>query len=106
MRSRTKTLLAVLTTGFLATGVAGAALAADKSADMTAPGYSGYPPDYYGKMNTSKPGWEHNMKSGGYVGYPPDYSTAPAWIPKESATPNASADAKMPQSQPAAPAVP
>ncbi len=104
MKCMKKTLLALIATGFLVAGVAGVALAADKNADMTAPGYSGYPPNYYGAMDTNKPGWEHSMKSGGYVGYPPDYSNVPTWVPNESATPNASTHAKLPQSQPAAPA--
>jgi hypothetical protein len=104
MEGITKTLFAVIAAGLLVTGVAGVALAADKSPDMTAPGYTGYPPNYYGKMDTSTPGWEHNMKSGGYVGYPPDYSSAPTWIPKASATPAVSTHAKAPRSQ-SAPAV-
>ena len=101
MKGITKTLLSAIAAGILVAGVVGVALAADKSPDMTAPGYTGYPPNYYGTMDTGKSGWEHSMKSGGYVGYPPDYSNAPTWIPKASATPEASTHAKIPQSQPA-----
>ena len=101
MMGMTTTLLAVMAAGFLVAGVAGPALAADKSPDMIAPSHIGYPPNYYGTMDTGKSGWEHSMKSGGYVGYPPDYSDAPTRIPKASATPEASAHAKIPQSQPA-----
>jgi len=101
MKTMAKTVLAMLAVGVLVGGMAGVVLAADKSPDMTAPGYTGYPPNYYGTMDTGKPGWEHNMTSGGYVGYPPDYSNAPTWIPKASATPEASTHAKIPQSQPA-----
>ncbi len=101
MKGVTRMLLPVIAVGFLVVGSAGVALAANKSPDMTAPGYTGYPPNYYGAMSTSKPGWEHNMKSGGYKGYPPDYSNVPTWIPKASATPAAGIHAKAMPSQPA-----
>ncbi len=101
MKTMAQTVLVVLAVGVLVGGVAGVALAADKSPDMTAPGYTGYPPEYYGSMNTTQSGWIHNMQGGGYVGYPPDYSNAPndqGWTSMGSAQPS--------QAQPVVPVAP
>lgn len=109
MKTMAKTVLAVLAVGVLVWGVAGVALAGDKSPDMTAPGYTGYPSEYYGSMNTTQSGWIHNMQGGGYVGYPPDYSNAPndqGWTPMGSAEAGVSTPPQTSHAQPVVPVAP
>ncbi len=82
------------------------AVAADNSPDMTAPGYTGYPPEYYGAMHTAQPGWNHQLQGGAYVGYPPDYSNVPndqGWIPMGSAQPEVSTPSHAQSVVPVAP---
>ncbi|MBP1778925.1 MAG: hypothetical protein H6Q86_4936 [candidate division NC10 bacterium] len=109
MKTMAKTVLAMLAVGVLVGGMAGVVLAADKSPDMTAPGYTGYPSEYYGAMDTTQSGWIHNMQGGGYVGYPPDYSNTPndqGWTPMGRAQAGVSAPAPTSHAQPVVPVAP
>ncbi len=109
MKTAGKTIFTLFAVGVLVWGAAGMALAADKGADMTAPGYTGYPPNYYGSTDTTQSGWIHNMQGGGYVGYPPDYSNAPndqGWTPMGPAQAGVSASAPTPHAQPVVPVAP
>ena len=101
MKTLMTTLLVVLAVGLFAWGTTGTALAADKAKDMTSPSFTGYPPEYYGSMDTGKQGWEHSAPSDTGKGYPPDYSNTPAWTQNNASAPGANTHAQSPQSQPA-----
>lgn len=100
MKAMTKLGVAVLAVGLLIAGAEGVALAGHGNV---------YVPDYNYPMDTTQPGWIHNIQGGGYVGYPPDYSTAPdntGWSPMESTETGVSAAPQTSQAQPAVPVAP
>lgn len=101
MKSMRKPVLGVLVLGLLIWGVASVALAADKNANMAPPGFTGYPPDQYGAMDTGKGGWMHSQPSDTGKGYPPDYSNVPAWTQNNASAPGPNTHAQTQQSQPA-----
>ncbi len=73
MKSTINLILTVLAVGLLIWGTAGMALAAQGV----------YISDYSSPMDTTQPGWTHDIPGNAYVGYPPDYSSAPnahGWI--------------------------
>ena len=109
MKTMAKMGLAVLAIGLLVGGMEGLALASPNNPNLAETGHPGVAPDYNYPMDTSQPGWMHNVQGGAYVGYPPDYSSTPnsnGWIPMGSAEAGVSTPPQTSQAQPVVPVAP
>ena len=98
-----------LAVGLLVAGLNGIALADHNNPNLAETGHPGYAPDYSAPMDTSQPGWMHNIQGHEYVGYPEDYSSAPktnGWIPMGSDAGGVRAQPQTSQTQPVVPVAP